>query len=145
MLADYYLWIKSFHLIAVISWMAAMLYLPRLYVYHVDAEKGSQQSETFKIMEFRLLRYIATPAMLATWVLGGLMLYANPDLMAQGWIHFKILLVFLLTGFHGACARWMKKFARNENTKSQKFFRIANEIPTIFLIIIVILAVVKPF
>lgn len=145
MLVEYYLWMKSFHLIAVISWMAAMLYLPRLFVYHVYAEKGSVQSETFKIMERRLLRYIATPAMIVTWILGIVLLTTNPDLMSQGWIHFKILLVFLLSGFHGACAGWMKKFARDENVKSQKFFRIANEIPTVMLIIIVILAVVKPF
>jgi len=145
MLAEYYLWIKAAHLIAIMSWMAAMLYLPRLFVYHVDAKKGSVQSETFKIMEFRLLRYIATPAMLITWILGVMLLAANPDVASQGWIHFKILLVFLLTGFHGACAGWMKKFARDENTKSQKFFRIANEVPTVFMIVIVMLAVVKPF
>ncbi len=145
MLAEYYLWIKAAHLIAIMSWMAAMLYLPRLFVYHVDAEKGSVQSETFKIMEFRLLRYIATPAMLITWVLGIMLLAANPDVASNGWIHLKILLVFLLTGFHGMCAGWMKKFKRDENTKSQKFFRIANEVPTVMMIVIVILAVVKPF
>lgn len=145
MLAEYYLWFKAAHLIAIMSWMAAMLYLPRLFVYHADAEKGSIQSETFKTMEFRLLRYIATPAMLITWILGVILLAANPDVASQGWIHFKILLVFLLTGFHGACAGWMKKFARDENTKSQKFFRIANEVPTVMMILIVILAVVKPF
>ena len=145
MLVEYYLWIKAVHLIAVMSWMAAMLYLPRLFVYHVDAKKGSVQSETFKTMEFRLLRYIATPAMLITWILGIMLLAANPDIASNGWIHFKILLVFLLTGFHGACAGWMKKFARDENTKSQKFFRIANEVPTVFMIVIVMLAVVKPF
>lgn len=145
MLAEYYLWIKSFHLIAVMSWMAAMLYLPRLFVYHVDVEKGSVQSETFKTMERRLLRYIATPAMIVTWVLGGMLLAANPDIVSNGWIHFKLLLVFLLSGFHGACVSWMKKFAHDENTKTQKFFRIANEVPTVMMVIIVILAVVKPF
>lgn len=145
MLAEYYLWIKSFHLIAIMAWMAAMLYLPRLFVYHVDAEKGSIQSETFKTMEFRLLRYIATPAMLITWVLGIMLLAANPDVASNGSIHLKIFLVFLLTGFHGMCASWMKKFKNDKNTKSQKFFRIANEVPTVFLIVIVILAVVKPF
>jgi putative membrane protein len=145
MLADYYLWIKAFHLIAVMSWMASMLYLPRLFVYHVDAEKGSVQSETFKIMERRLLRYIGTPAMLVTWVLGFMLLAANPEVASNGWIHFKLLLVFLMSGFHGACAGWMKKFARDENTKSQKFFRIANEVPTLLMVVIVILAVVKPF
>lgn len=145
MLAEYYLWIKAAHLIAIMSWMAAMLYLPRLFVYHVDAKKGSVQSETFKTMEFRLLRYIATPAMLFTWILGVCLIAANPEVVSGGWIHFKILLVLLLTGFHGACAGWMKKFARDENTKSQKFYRIANEVPTLFMIVIVILAVVKPF
>lgn len=145
MLADYYLWIKAFHLIAVMSWMASMLYLPRLFVYHVDAEKGSVQSETFKTMERRLLRYIGTPAMLVTWILGFMLLAANPEVASNGWIHFKLLLVFLMSGFHGACAGWMKKFARDENTKSQKFFRIANEVPTLLMIVIVILAVVKPF
>jgi len=145
MLVEYYLWIKSFHLIAVMSWMAAMLYLPRLFVYHVDAKKGSVQSETFKTMERRLLRYIGTPAMLVTWILGIMLLAANPEVAQNGWIHFKLLLVFLLSGFHGACAGWMKKFARDENTKSAKFFRIANEVPTVMMVIIVILAVVKPF
>ena len=146
MLMEYYLWIKAFHLIAVMAWMAAMLYLPRLFVYHVDAKKGSVQSETFKVMERRLLRYIATPAMIFTWVLGLMLISANPEVMSgSGWLHFKLLLVFLLSGFHGACASWMKKFARDENTKSQKFFRIANEIPTAMMVIIVILAVVKPF
>jgi putative membrane protein len=145
MLAEYYLWIQAFHIIAVIAWMAAMLYLPRLFVYHVEAETASIQSETFKIMERRLLRYIATPAMIATWVLGGLMIFANPDLLSQGYLHLKLTLVFLLSGFHGACAAWMKKFARDENNKSQKFYRIANEVPTVFMIAIVILAVVKPF
>jgi len=140
MLVEYYLWIKAVHLIAVMSWMAAMLYLPRLFVYHVDAKKGSVQSETFKTMEFRLLRYIATPAMLITWILGIMLLAANPDIASNGWIHLKILLVFLLTAFHGMCAG-----ARDENTKSQKFFRIANEVPTAMMVIIVILAVVKPF
>ena len=145
MLLDYYLWIKALHLIAIISWMAAMLYLPRLFVYHVDAVTGSVQSETFKIMERRLLRYIATPAMIATWIFGILLLVANPSVASDGWIHLKLLFVFLLSGFHGACAGWMKRFARDENTKSQKFFRIANEVPTIFMVIIVILAIIKPF
>jgi len=94
MLVEYYLWIKSFHLIAVMSWMAAMLYLPRLFVYHVDAKKGSVQSETFKTMERRLLRYIGTPAMLVTWILGIMLLAANPEVAQNGWIHFKLLLVF---------------------------------------------------
>jgi len=145
MLLDYYLYIKAFHLIAVMSWMAAMLYLPRLFVYHVGAEVGSVQSETFKVMQRRLLRYIATPAMIVTWVLGLLMIWADPNIMSQGWMHAKLTLVFLLSAFHGMCAGWMKKFARDANVKSEKFFRIANEVPTILMIIIVILAVTKPF
>ena len=145
LLLDYYLWIKAVHLIAVMSWMAAMLYLPRLFVYHVDAEKGSVQSETFKTMELRLLRYIGTPAMIVTWILGFLLLKANPEIMHGGWLHAKLTIVFLLSGFHGACAGWMKKFARDENKKSAKFFRIADEVPTLFMIVVVILAVVKPF
>jgi len=145
MLLDYYLYLKAFHIIAVICWMAAMLYLPRLFVYHVDAKKGSAQSETFKVMERRLLRYIGTPAMIATWLFAILMIIANPDLFSQGWFHAKLTLVILLSGFHGACARWMKKFAADTNTKSQKFYRIANEVPTLLMIIVVILAVTKPF
>ena len=145
MLAEYYLWIQAFHIIAVMAWMAAMLYLPRLFVYHVDAKKGSVQSETFKIMERRLLRYIATPAMITTWIFGVMLISANPEVMSGGWMHAKLTLVILLSGFHGTCAAWMKKFARDENTKSQKFFRIANEVPTLFMIAIIILAVVKPF
>ncbi len=145
LLLNYYLWIKSLHLIAVMSWMASMLYLPRLFVYHTQVDAGSDQSELFKIMERRLLRYIGTPAMIVTWILGILMITENPELMQGGWMHAKLTLVFLLSGFHGACAGWMKKFARDENTKSTKFFRIANEVPTLFMIVIIILAVVKPF
>lgn len=145
MLLDYYLYIKAFHLIAVMSWMAAMLYLPRLFVYHSTVKKGSEQSETFKTMEYRLLRYIATPAMIVTWIIGGLMIYANPDLLSQGWMHAKLLLVILLSGFHGACSGWTKKFAQDANVKSDKFYRVANEIPTLIMIAVVILVIVKPF
>jgi putative membrane protein len=111
----------------------------------VNAEIGSDQSETFKLMERRLLRYIATPAMIATWAFAILMIIANPDLMSQGWLHAKLLLVIVLSAFHGMSAGWMKKFAADTNTKTQKFFRVANEVPTILLIFIVILAIVKPF
>lgn len=145
MLLEYYLWIKALHIIAMVSWMAAMLYLPRLFVYHTEVAAGSAQSETFKIMEKRLLRYIATPAMIATWFFAILMIIANPDLFSQGWLHLKLLLVIGLSAFHGMCAGWMKKFARDANTKSHKFYRIANEVPTVLLVIIVILAIVKPF
>ena len=145
LLLDYYLWIKSLHLIAVISWMAAMLYLPRLFVYHTQVDVGSDQSKLFKIMEHRLMRYICNPAMIATFIFGGLMLWANTDLFSQGWMHAKLTLIFLLSGFHGMMSKWRKNFASDNNQKSTKFFRIANEIPTLFMIAIVIFAVVKPF
>ncbi len=144
-LADHYLWIKSLHLIAVISWMAGIFYLPRLYVYHAEAEKGSELSETFKIMERKLLKIIMNPAMIATWALGLLMLHTNPDLMAQGWMHAKLTLVLLMSGFHGYLARTRKIFLRDENKKTHKFYRQINEIPTLLMMAIVILAVVKPF
>jgi len=142
----HYLWFKSLHLIAVMSWMAGLLYLPRLFVYHAGADKGSKTSETLKIMEHRLMRYIMAPASIVTWGVGGLMLYANWDgIMAQAWMHAKLTLVVLLTGFHHACMVWRKKFARDENVKSAKFFRVMNEVPTVIMIGVVILAIVKPF
>jgi putative membrane protein len=145
-LLNHYLWLKALHIIAVISWMAGLLYLPRLFVYHVDAQSGSEKSETFKIMERRLLRFIMRPAMIATWVFGGLMLWVNFDgLMSQGWIHVKLLLVVLMTGLHHAMGAWVRKFAADVNTKSARFYRIMNEVPTVMMIVIVILAVVKPF
>jgi len=145
-IVNHYLWFKALHLIAVISWMAGLLYLPRLFVYHADAQKGSDKSETFKVMELRLYRYIMNPAMIVTWILGGLMLYANWDgIMGMGWMHAKLTLVVLMTGFHHMLGAWRKKFFRDENTKSAKFFRIANEAPTLLMLAIVILAIVKPF
>lgn len=146
LLNTYYDWLRALHLIAVISWMAGMLYLPRLFVYHVDAIKNSHQSETFKVMERRLFKAIMNPAMIATWVLGGLMLYARWDLfMISGWMHAKLLFVFLMSGVHGMYAGHLKRFARDENQKSAKFFRILNEVPTVLMVVIVILAVVEPF
>jgi putative membrane protein len=144
-----YQWIKAFHIIAVIAWMAGMLYLPRLFVYHCAAEKGSIQSETFKVMERRLLRAIITPAMIATWVLGLWLAWHGPDSrygwFASGWLGAKLMLVLVLSGLHGFLARWVKDFAADSNRHSQKFYRIINEVPTVFMIAIVILAVVKPF
>jgi putative membrane protein len=139
-----YEWLKAFHIIAVISWMAGMLYLPRLFVYHCEAEPGSKQSETFKVMERRLLRIIINPAMILTWVLG-LWLAYEAGLFKSGWLHAKLLLVLLLSALHGLFARWVKDFAADRNRRSQKFYRIANEIPAVMMILIVILAVVKPF
>jgi putative membrane protein len=144
-----YQWIKAFHIIAVIAWMAGMLYLPRLFVYHCAAEKGSVQSETFKVMERRLLRGIINPAMVATWVLGLWLAWNGPDSrygwFASGWLGAKLVLVIGLLVLHGFLARWRKDFAADNNQHPQKFFRIINEIPTVLMIAIVILAVVKPF
>ena len=144
-----YQWIKAFHIIAVIAWMAGMLYLPRLFVYHCAAEKGSIQSETFKVMERRLLRGIINPAMIAAWGLGLWLAWLGPDSrygwFASGWLDSKLVLVLALSALHGFLARWRRDFAVDNNRHSQKFYRIINEVPTILLIGIVILAVVKPF
>ena len=144
-----YEWIKAFHIIAVIAWMAGMLYLPRLFVYHCAAEKGSVQSETFKVMERRLLRAIINPAMVATWVFGLWLAWLGPDSrygwFASPWLWAKLVLVLALSAVHGMLARWRMDFAADRNVHSQRFYRIINEIPAILLIGIVILVVVKPF
>ena len=140
-----YEWLRALHIIAVISWMAGMLYLPRLFVYHVDAEKGSAQSETFKTMERRLLRFIINPAMIASWVFGLSMLYANPALLHEGWIHVKLFCLVLMQLTHAFFARCRRAFERDENKYSAKVYRWANEVPTVLMIIIVIMAVVQPF
>ena len=146
MLSDYYLWIKAFHIISVISWMAGLLYLPRLFVYHVSAVKGSIQSETFKIMERRLLKAIMNPAMIASWVFGlGLLFSGAVDFSSDVWIHVKLLLVIILSGFHMFLARGVRKFADDKNDKPEKYYRIINEVPTVLMIIIVFLAILKPF
>ena len=139
-----YEWIKALHVIAVISWMAGMLYLPRLFVYHCEAETGSKQSETFKLMERRLLKAIINPAMIVTWLAGLYLAWAGHFFVAS-WFHGKLLLVLLLSGVHGFFSRCVKDFAADRNTKSQKFYRIINEVPTILMVGIVILVVVKPF
>jgi putative membrane protein len=139
-----YLWIKALHLIAVISWMAALLYLPRLLVYHCSAQKGSIQSETFKIMERRLLKAIALPAMIVTW-LAGLWLVYETGAWRSGWMHAKFVLVLALSAAHGMQAKWVREFAADENQRPERFYRLANEVPTILMIAIVVLAVVKPF
>ncbi len=142
---DYYLWLKSLHIIAVIAWMAGLLYLPRLFVYHAEAEKKSDQSEIFKTMEMRLLRIIMNPAMIAAWLFGLLMIAANPALMAGGWMHVKLTAVILLTALHMVFARWRKDFAQDRNKRTAKFYRLWNEAPTILMIVIVFMAVMKPF
>ncbi|HKH96791.1 MAG TPA: protoporphyrinogen oxidase HemJ [Beijerinckiaceae bacterium] len=139
-----YLWIKAFHVIAVIAWMAGMLYLPRLFVYHCDAEKGSVQSETFKVMERRLLKAIINPAMIVAWVLG-LYLAWDGGWFRSGWLHGKLALVLGLSAVHGLYARWVRDFAADRNTRPARFYRVWNEAPTLLLIGIVILVIVKPF
>ena len=139
-----YLWIKALHIIAVISWMAGMLYLPRLFVYHCTATPGSEQSETFKVMERRLLKAIMTPAMIVSWI-AGLALALESGAFDTGWFRVKFALVLAMTAMHGFMSRWRRDFAADHNPRPQKFYRIANEIPTVLMIAIVILAVVKPF
>ena len=139
-----YPWIKALHVIAVISWMAGMLYLPRLFVYHCEAEIGSKQSETFKVMEWRLFKAIINPAMIVTW-LAGLYLAWSGHWYTSGWFHGKLTLVLILSGVHGFFSRLVKDFAADRNTRGQKFYRIINEVPTILMVFVVILVIVKPF
>lgn len=139
-----YEWVKVLHIISIISWMAGLLYLPRLMVYHSDAEVGSVQSETFKIMERRLLRAIMTPAMISSWVFG-IWLMIILEAWRDGWFHTKILFVLLMTAFHMFTAVWVKEFARDERKRKMKFFRFVNELPAVLMVVIVILVVVKPF
>ena len=139
-----YVWLKAFHVIAIIAWMAGTLYLPRLFVYHCEAEPGSKQSETFKVMERRLLHAIITPAMVVSWVLGLWLAWAG-GFYAAGWLHAKLVLVIALSALHGFFVRCVRELATDRNRHSQKFYRVLNEIPTILMIGIVILAVVKPF
>jgi len=139
-----YEWIKAFHVIAIIAWMAGMLYLPRLFVYHCEAEPGSKQSETFKVMERRLLKAIINPAMIVSWLLG-IWLVWQGGWYASGWFHAKLALVLALSAVHGAFVRWVRDFAADKNRHTKKFYRIINELPTILMIGIVLLVVLKPF
>ena len=143
-LLPYYLWLKAFHIIAVISWMAGMLYLPRLFVYHCETTVGTPEYERFALMERKLMRIIINPAMIAVWVFG-LLLASAIDAWSQPWFHLKLLFVIILSGFHGMFSRWRRDFERGENRKTQRFFRIVNEVPAVLMILIVLLVVVKPF
>ena len=145
MLINFYHWIKAFHIISMVAWMAGMFYLPRLFVYHCDTKPGSSDSERFKVMEYRLLKQIMNPAMVATFVFG-ILLILTPGVIdwAAGWWHVKLACVLLMTGLHGAMSKWRREFMEDRNTKSQRFYRIANEVPTILLVIIVIMVVVRP-
>ena len=139
-----YPWIKALHIIAVIAWMAGMLYLPRLFVYHCETQPGSSESERFKIMERRLLRAIVNPAMIAAWAFGIWLAFLG-DVWSDGWFHAKVTLLVAMQIVHACFARWRRQFANDGNRHPARFYRIMNEVPTLLLIGIVILAVVKPF
>ena len=138
------LWIKALHVIAVISWMAGLLYLPRLFVYHCDAAPGSKQSETFKVMEMRLLRVIMGPAMAVVWITGGLLAW-RLNFWKEPWFHGKLALVVALTVFHVVLWGWAKAFAADRNSRDARYFRLINEVPTVLMIGIIVLVIVKPF
>ncbi len=138
------LWLKSLHVISIIAWMAGLLYLPRLFVYHCTAAKGSELADTLETMERRLLKAIMTPAMLASWVFG-FWLAMRMGFFTEGWFHVKLFLVILMTVFHFMTAKWRKDFEADNNKRSQRFYRFANEVPTVLMIVIVILVILKPF
>jgi putative membrane protein len=144
-LIDYYLWVKAVHIMAVISWMAGLFYLPRLFVYHSQVEVGSNEDQRFQTMEQKLLRIIMNPAMIIAWVFGLMLMMTSGIIEGSYWFHVKFLAVIFMTGFHMACAKWRRKFSEGNNEKAENFFRKANEVPTVLMFIIVIMAVVKPF
>ena len=147
-LAEFYLWFKAFHVMSVLAWMAGLFYLPRLYVYHAEvAAKGSELSETFKIMERRLFRAIMNPAMISAWLFGLLMILAMgwPGLLADGWMWVKLVLISAMTWFHHSLGLWRKTFERDENTRPGRFYRMWNEAPTLLMAGIVIMVIMKPF
>lgn len=143
-LSAYYLWLKAFHVLSIIAWMAAILYLPRLMVYHVAAPIGSPQSETFKVMERRLLRAIGTPAMLASWIFGLALIHVT-GAWGAGWLHAKLAAVVGLTAVHMYLARAVRTFADDRNAHGDRFYRIVNELPTLLMIVAVVMVIVKPF
>ena len=143
-MVESYQWIKAFHLISVIAWMAGMLYLPRLFVYHCEAAAGSDTSETFKVMERRLLRGIMAPAMILTWVFGLTLLYLS-ETWNEPWMMAKGVLIVAMTVMHHFFALWRKDFEADRNRRSARFYRIVNEVPTVLMIAIVVLVIVQPF
>ena len=145
MLSNYYEWIKTFHIVAMTSWMAGMFYLPRLYAYHAEVKVGSEQDKTFQVMESRLLRIIINPAMIATLILGLLLADIYGFRSLGVWFHIKMLAVVILLAFHGLLAKWRKDFVKGQNKKAAKFYKIINEVPVVFFIIIVSMVVIKPF
>ena len=144
-LFSYYPWLRALHILAVIAWMAGMLYLPRLFVYHMTAAPGGEAEEMLKAQERRLLKVITNPAMIAAWVLGALMLAANPPLFTERWLYAKLVLVVAMSGLHGFYASNQKKFARGERPRTERFWRLVNEIPALLAVLIVIFVVVEPF
>lgn len=142
---DYYYWLLSLHIISFISWMAGMFYLPRLFVYHTRLEVGSEASEMFKEMERKLLRIIINPAMIATWIFGLALSFGQDSWNAGGWFYVKFAAVLAMSGFHGYLSYWRRAFYRDQNEKSEKFFRMANEVPTLLMFLIVFMVILKPF
>ena len=144
-LAVLYPWTKAFHVISMVAWMAGMFYLPRLFVYHCELQPGSAESERFKVMEYRLLRQIINPAMIATWTFG-VMLLLTPGIIdwSAPWWYVKLTAVLLMSGFHGAMSKWRRLFMEDRNTKSHRFYRMANEVPTLLLVAIVVMVIVRP-
>ncbi len=140
-----YPWVKAVHVMAVIAWMAGLLYLPRLFVYHADAKPQSELSETLKVMERRLLTIIINPAMVITWALGLYLAVSGGWFSGSGWLHVKLLLVVILSGIHGLLSKATREFANDRNTRSARYYRILNEVPALLMIGIVILVIVKPF
>lgn len=145
-LAAFYPWTKAFHLMSVIAWLSGLFYLPRLFVYHCEAARGSAESERFKVMERRLLKQIINPAMIATWSFG-ILLVLTPGIIDwhAGWWHTKLLSVLLLSGYTGALSKWRRNFLEDRNNRPARFYRIANEVPTLLMAVIVIMVSVKPF
>jgi putative membrane protein len=145
-MAQAYLWVKALHVISIITWMAGLLYLPRLFVYHAAVDARSPASESFKVMERKLLRLIMNPAMIASFITGGLLIWMlSPGIWSEGWLHGKLALVAAMAVMHGMMAKWRRDFATDRNSRSHRFFRWMNEVPTLLMIGIVVLVVVKPF
>jgi putative membrane protein len=146
MLLALYPWIKALHIVSMVAWMAGMFYLPRLFVYHCEVPRGSAESERFKVMERRLLKQIINPAMIATFVFG-ILLVLTPGVIdwSAGWWHVKMLGIVMMSAFHGMLPRWRRDFLEDRNTRPAKFYRMANEVPTVLLLLIVIMVIVRPF
>lgn len=146
LLLPLYPWVKALHVVSMVAWMAGMFYLPRLYVYHCEVPRGSAEGERFKVMERRLLKQISNPAMIATFVFG-ILLVLTPGVIdwSAGWWHVKLLAVLAMTALHGMLSRWRRDFLHDRNTRSQQFYRIANEVPTLLLLVIVVMVIVRPF